>query len=579
MNIKAKARFVPTVSEEFATTEDFDSLLAKVSIDIREGTVVKGRVVGVDQEVIIIDVGLKNEGRVPISEFRGATPSVGELVDVYVEKRDSRSAGTVLSREKAIREESWMRLEASHAKGEFVDGTIFGRVKGGFTVDVSGVVSFLPGSQIDVRPIKDITPLMGIVQPFLILKMDRKLGNIVVSRRAILEESRASDRDEMLANIREGIELEGFVKNITDYGAFVDLGSVDGLLHVTDISWNRVNHPSEVLSIGQKVKVMVIKFNEETKRISLGMKQLENNPWKGLEAKYPVGVVMKGKVTNIADYGAFVEIEDGIEGLIHASEISWTKANQHPKRILDIGQEVEFKVLEVDTEKHRISLSIKQCGENPWNKFAANNPIGSVIKAEIRNITDFGMFVAIGDEIDGMIHESDISSDNPAEALKQYAKGDTVECKVLSVDVDKERVGLGIRQLVEGGDHASPKASAKSAPTESSAAHNKGEVYTCTVTAVVAGDGLEVSLPDGTAGFVKKADLSAEKSEQKPEKFAIGDRFDAKVLSVSKLKNLVNLSVKALELDERDKAIKEYGSTDSGASLGDILGAALNQKK
>jgi small subunit ribosomal protein S1 len=573
---KTKPRFVPAVSSEFASTEDFASLLTKITIDIKEDTVVKGRVVGLDEEVIIIDVGLKNEGRVPVSEFKGNVPSIGDLVDVYVEKRDSRGAGTVLSREKAMREESWVRLEASHAKGEVVEGIIFGRVKGGFTVDVSGVVAFLPGSQIDVRPIKDITPLMGISQPFQILKMDRKLGNVVVSRRAILEESRSEARDEMLSNIKEGIQLEGFVKNITDYGAFIDLGSVDGLLHVTDISWNRVNHPSEILTIGQKVNVVVIKFNEETKRISLGMKQLEANPWNGLQDKYKVGTVMKGKVTNMADYGAFVELEEGIEGLIHASEVSWTKTSQHPKRFLTIGQEVEFKILEVDTEKHRISLSIKQCTQNPWQEFAATHPVGSVIKAEIRNITDFGIFVAIGEEIDGMIHESDIAKDATSEVLKKYTKGDVVECKILSIDVEKERVGLGIRQLAEA--ESSSGFATSSSDSDSESAYKKGEVFTCTITAAK-DDGIEVSLPDGTAGFIKKQDLSSEKSQQRSDKFAIGDRVDAKVISVSKQKNLVNLSIKALEVEVRDKAIKEYGSTDSGASLGDILGEALKQKK
>jgi small subunit ribosomal protein S1 len=370
MNTNTKSRFIPTISEQFASSEDFDAILGKINIDIKEGTVVKGRVVGIDNEVIIVDVGLKNEGRVPISEFKESVPQVGDLVDVYVEKRDSRSAGTILSREKAIREESWVKLEAIHTKGGTVEGIIFGRVKGGFTVDISGVVAFLPGSQIDVRPIKDITPLMGNPQPFQILNMDKKLGNVVVSRRAILEESRSEARDEMLANIKEGITLEGYVKNITDYGAFIDLGSVDGLLHVTDISWNRVNHPSEVLSIGQKLNVVVIKFNEQTKRISLGMKQLEANPWAGLDKKYQAGAVMKGKVTDIADYGAFVELEEGIEGLIHSSEISWTKSSQHPKKFLSVGQEVEFKVLEVDTEKHRISLSMRQCASNPWEAFA-----------------------------------------------------------------------------------------------------------------------------------------------------------------------------------------------------------------
>lgn len=572
MNIKAKARFAPVISDEFENKEDFDSLLKKVSIDIKEGTVVKGKVVAVQEEVVIVDVGLKNEGRIPVSEFKGNIPEAGGLVDVFVEKRDSRYAGTVLSREKAIREETWVTLEEIHEKTGTVDGVIFGRVKGGFTVDISGVIAFLPGSQIDVRPVKDVTPLMNISQPFQILKMDRKLGNVVVSRRAILEESRSEARDEMLATIKEGSELEGFVKNITDYGAFIDLGSLDGLLHVTDISWNRVNHPSEVLSIGQKLKVVVIKFNEQTKRISLGMKQLEDNPWKGLDKKYTSGTVMKGKVTDLADYGAFVEIEDGVEGLIHSSEISWTKSNQHPKKFLTIGQEVEFKILDVDTEKHRISLSIRQCSANPWEAFASKNPVGTIIKAPIRNVTDFGAFVAIGDEIDGMIHESDVSPDSQesVEMLKSFEKDQEVECRVLSIDVEKERVALGIKQLNE--DLATSTASGDLS------AHKKGDITTVTVKSVTS-DGLSVIFADETAGFIKKTDLSSEKSEQKPDRFAAGDRVDAKVTSVSKAKGLVNLSIRALEAEARDKAIKEYGSTDSGASLGDILGDALKAKK
>lgn len=576
MNLSVKARFVPSISEEFEVKDDFNALLDNVSIDIKENTVVKGKVVDLDEEVVIIDVGLKNEGRVPISEFRGNVPSVGDLVDVYVEKKDSRHSGTILSREKAIREESWVKLEAIYEKGGTVEGVIFGRVKGGFTVDVSGVIAFLPGSQIDVRPIKDITPLMGISQPFQILKMDRKLGNVVVSRRAILEESRSEAREEMLATIKEGMTLEGHVKNITDYGAFIDLGSLDGLLHVTDISWNRVNHPSEVLSIGQKVSVKVIKFNEQTKRVSLGMKQLEANPWEGIDKKYEVGVVQKGKITDIADYGAFIEIEEGIEGLVHTSEIGWTKSNQHPKKLVQIGQEVEYKILEVDTEKHRISLSIKQCQNNPWQNFADKSPVGTTIKASVRNIADFGIFVAIGDEIDGMVHESDLAID-PKECLdklKGFTKGDEVECKVLSIDIEKERVALGIKQLDPNYNEADD-ARAGSAELSN---YKKGQVHTCTVSAIK-DDGLEVSINENVPGFIKKLDISTERSEAKPERFAVGDRIDAKVVSVSKAKNQVHLSIKALEMDARDKAIKEYGSTDSGASLGDILGDALKAKK
>lgn len=569
---KFKKKFVSQLAEiSAASHEDFGQMLETISTShIKENSVVKGQVVGMAKGVIIIDVGLKNEGRIPIEEFELASgqalPEVGDIVDVYIEKLEGRNGRTILSREKAIREESWGHLEIACAKGEFVDGIIFGRVKGGFTVDIAGVVAFLPGSQVDVRPIKDISSLMGIKQPFQILKMDKKLGNIVVSRRAILEESRSEARDEMLSKIKEGVILEGIVKNITDYGAFIDLGNVDGLLHVTDISWSRINHPSEVLTLGQKVKVIVIKFNEETKRISLGMKQLDNNPWQSIKDEFPVGKIMVGKVTNIADYGVFIELKDGIEGLVHSSEISWVKSNQPPKKMLNIGQEVQFVVLEVDTEKHRISLSIKQCQENPLIDFAKQHPVGSIITAPIRNITDFGMFVALNEHIDGMIHETDISWDNNGIALLQsYKKNDMVECKVLSIDVEKERISLGIKQLTENNT------------SQDLDSYKKNMVVTCFVTAVK-DDGIEVSIDDKASGFIKKSDLSGDKAEQKVERFAVGDRLDAKITAVDKT-GKISLSIKALEIDVREKAIKEYGSVDSGASLGDILGAALDNTK
>lgn len=564
-----KKKFIPQLGDIVPSNEDFAALLESVNTShIKEGTVVKGQVVEATADVIIVDVGLKNEGRIPASEFQGSTgkelPQVGDIVEVYVEKVEGRK-GTVLSREKARREESWAHLEELSRKQQNVTGIIFGRVKGGFTVDLNGVVAFLPGSQVDVRPIKDHSSIMDIPQPFQILKMDKKLGNIVVSRRAILEESRSEARDEMLATIKEGMVLSGIVKNITDYGAFVDLGSVDGLLHVTDISWRRINHPSEVLSFGQEIKVMVIKYNEETKRISLGMKQLDANPWQNIKDEFPVNKVMKGKITNIADYGAFIELRDGVEGLVHSSEIAWGKTNQNPKKLLTIGQEVEFVILDVDTDKHRISLSIKKCQDNPLIKFAEKHPIGSVIKVPIRNITDFGMFVAIDTNTDGMIHESDISWEgNGIQALKQYKKGDEVECKVLNIDIDKDRVALGIKQLTED-------------PYENNVDNfRKNMVVTCTV-ARIQEDGIEVNIDDQTIGFIKKGDLSVEKYDQKPERFAIGDRLDAKIISVDKSTKKLGLSIKALEIDERQKAIKEYGSTDSGASLGDILGAALGE--
>lgn len=566
-----KTRFVPQLAEVELGKEDFSKLLEQVSTSkITEGSVVKGQVVRVTNDVVIVDVGLKNEGRIAISEFKTiqdrALPVVGDIVDVFVERVEGRR-GTILSREKALREESWVRLEKMFERGENVNGLIFGRVKGGFTVDLDGVIAFLPGSQADVRPIKDPNVLLNIVQPFQILKMDAKLGNIVVSRKAILEESRSEDRDKMLSTIKEGDVLKGTVKNITDYGAFVDLGSVDGLLHVTDISWSRINHPSEMLNFGQEIKVMVIKFNEETKRISLGMKQLDPNPWESIKDEFPVGKVMKGKITNIADYGVFIELKDGIEGLVHSSEIAWGKSNQNPKKSLNIGEEVEFVILDVDTEKHRISLSVKRCIDNPLVEFAEKHPVGSVITAPIRNITDFGMFVALGENIDGMIHETDISwGNNNAELLKNYNKGDEIECKVLSIDIDKDRVALGIKQLSED-PH-------KGAIEE----YKKNTDVNCVITKVRS-DGLEVLIDDKAQGFIKKADISAERSDQKTDRFSEGDRLDAKIMSIDKATRQFSLSVKALELDERKKAIKEYGSTDSGASLGDILGAVLDNKK
>lgn len=571
MTTKLKQRFVPqlaAVNHEFE--DDFSKMLETVDTShIKPGTVVKGQVVDIN-EVVVVDVGLKNEGRIPKSEFllspAHKLPEIGDLVDVYIEKTEGHS-GKTLSREKAIKEELWGQLELMCSKGEFVDGTIFGRVKGGFTVDLSGVVAFLPGSQVDVRPIKDPSSIMNIRQPFKILSMDKKLGNIVVSRRAILEESRSEARDEMLSKIKEGMILEGTVKNITDYGAFIDLGSVDGLLHLTDISWGRVNHPSEVLEFNQKVKVMVIKFNEETKRISLGMKQLDYNPWEKIKEEFPVGKKMTGKVTNFADYGVFIELKDGLEGLVHSSEISWLKSNQNPRKTLTIGQEVEFMVLEVDTEKHRVSLSIKQCQQNPLIKFAETNPVGTVIKAPIRNITDFGIFVALSDNLDGMIHEGDITwEDNGNELLKTYKKGDEVECKVLTINIEKEQISLGIKQLTPN-------------PYQGIAdEYKKGTVVKAVVTAIK-DDGLEVLVNDKAAGFIKKSDLSDEKEEQKPEMFAVDQEIEAKVASIEKSTNKILLSIKAHKIAERQKALKEYGSSDNTTNMGDILANALEDSK
>ena len=536
-----------------------------------EGTVVRSTGVAIDGDEVIVDVGLKSEGRVPLREFgsAGQPPEVrvGDKVDVYVERFENRSGEAVLSRDKARREESWNRLERAFNEQSKVEGAIFGRVKGGFAVDLGGAVAFLPGSQVDIRPVRDVGHLLNKQEPFIILKMDRRRGNIVVSRRAVLEESRAEQRNELLATLREGQICEGVVKNITDYGAFVDLGGLDGLLHVTDISWRRVNHPADVLQVGQTVKVQVIRFNRETQRISLGMKQLEADPWEGIELKYPVNTKFKGRVTNITDYGAFVELEPGVEGLVHVSEMSWTKKNVHPGKIVSTSQEVEVMVLEVDPEKRRISLGLKQCLPNPWEKFLELHPIGSVVEGEIKNITEFGLFIGLENDIDGMVHLSDLSWDQPGEeAIKAYKKGDVVKAVVLDVDVEKERVSLGIKQLT--GDPFK----------EAIAGLKKGDRVTCTVKEITP-MGIEVETTTGARGFIRKADLSRDRDEQRPDRFAVGEKVDAKVMNVDALNRRLSLSIKALEIEDEKQAMAEFGSTDSGASLGEILGAAFRQKQ
>jgi small subunit ribosomal protein S1 len=536
-----------------------------------EGTVVKGTVLSVENDMVLIDVGLKSEGRVALKEFAtpGKAPEIkeGDIVEVYLERMEDKNGEAQLSREKARREESWTLLEKNFQANERVTGVIFGRVKGGFTVDLNGAVAFLPGSQVDIRPVRDITPLLGTPQPFQILKMDRSRGNIVVSRRAVLEESRAEARSELVASLKEGQILQGVVKNITDYGAFVDLGGVDGLLHVTDIAWRRINHPSEALHIGQTVKVQVIRFNPETQRISLGMKQLEADPWEGVELKYPAGARFKGRVTNITDYGAFVELEPGVEGLVHVSEMSWTKKNVHPGKIVSTSQEVEVMVLDVDPQKRRISLGLKQTMSNPWESFVEKYPKDSELEGEVKNITEFGLFVGLPGDIDGMVHLSDIDWNRPGEeAINDYKKGDMVRVRVLDVDVEKERISLGIKQL-SADPHEASLTSLK-----------KGDVVTCTVTAVT-DNGIEVVLADGLPGFIRKAELSRDRAEQRPDRFAVGEKVDAKVTAVDKATRKMTLSIKSREVEEEKKAMAEYGSSDSGASLGDILGAAINRAR
>jgi len=556
-----------------AGEEDFAALLdAMLGPDTGfAGSVVTGRVLRIDGDFAVLDVGLKSEGRVPLKEFAapGQKPEVkaGDVYELFVERYEDRDGSIVLSREKARREEAWTTLEKSHQAGIRVNGVIFGRVKGGFTVDLGGAVAFLPGSQVDIRPVRDVMPLMGNAQPFQILKMDRARGNIVVSRRAVLEETRAEQRSELIQGLKEGMILDGVVKNITDYGAFVDLGGVDGLLHVTDIAWRRINHPSEALTIGMPVKVQVIRFNQDTQRISLGMKQLMSDPWDGVALKYPVAAKFSGRVTNITDYGAFVELEAGVEGLVHVSEMSWTKKNAHPGKIVATSEQVDVIILDVDEPKRRISLGLKQAQGNPWELFVEAHPVGSTIEGEIRNITEFGLFIGVGAEIDGMVHMSDISWDEAGEAAMQhYSKGQMVKAKVLDVDVEKERISLGIKQL-----QADPAAEVLDRV-------RKGDVVTCVVTKVEQ-NGIEVKVDEVLTGFIRRAELARDRGDQRPDKFAIGEKVDAKVTAVDRAARRLTLTVKGKEVEEEREAMREYGSADSGASLGDILGAAIRRRR
>src|SRR5512139_3789066 len=565
-------------STAFPSRDDFAAMLNESlggENEAFEGKVVTGTVTAIENDLAVIDVGLKSEGRVALREFAApgqkAEIKVGDKVEVYVDRVENSAGEAMLSRDRARREAAWDKLETEYAAGNRVEGVIFGRVKGGFTVDLGGAVAFLPGSQVDIRPVRDVQPLMDIAQPFQILKMDRRRGNIVVSRRAILEETRAEQRSGLIQSLTEGQVIEGVVKNITDYGAFVDLGGIDGLLHVTDISYKRVNHPSEVINIGDTVKVQIIRINRETQRISLGMKQLESDPWEGAAAKYPLEGVFRGRVTNITEYGAFVELEPGIEGLVHVSEMSWTKKNVHPGKIVSTSQEVDVSVLEVDEEKRRISLGLKQAQANPWAAFAEKHPVGSTVEGEVKNATEFGLFVGLEGDVDGMVHMSDIAWGVSGEdALNLHRKGETVKAQVLDVDVEKERISLGIKQLERGGRSTASVAAG-------GAGIGKNDIVTVTVLEVRDG-GLDVQVgDDGPTGFIKRTDLGRDRDEQRPERFQVGQKFDAMVIGFDRSKK-PNFSIKAMQIAEEKQAVAQYGSSDSGASLGDILGAALKEK-
>ncbi|MBA4045365.1 MAG: 30S ribosomal protein S1 [Erythrobacter sp.] len=565
------------MATQMPTRADFEAMLNEqlggAGEDGFEGRVVKGTVTAIENGFAVIDVGLKSEGRISLKEFsRGEDDhglTVGGEVEVFVDRVENADGEAMLSRDRARREAAWDKLENEFGEGKRVEGRIFGRVKGGFTVDLDGAVAFLPGSQVDIRPVRDVTPLMDVPQPFQILKMDRRRGNIVVSRRAVLEETRAEQRSELINDLVEGQIIDGVVKNITDYGAFVDLGGIDGLLHVTDMSYKRVNHPSEVIAIGDTVKVQIVRINAETQRISLGMKQLESDPWDGVAAKYPVGAKLSGQVTNITEYGAFVELEAGIEGLVHVSEMSWTKKNVHPGKIVSTSQEVEVMVLEVDSDKRRISLGLKQAQRNPWDEFAEKHPVGTEVEGEVKNATEFGLFIGLDGDVDGMVHMSDIAWGISGEdALALHRKGEMVKAIVLDVDVDKERISLGMKQLEKGAP------SAEGASTGS--ALRKNQTVTVTVLEVRDG-GLEVQVgEDGATGFIKRADLGRDRDEQRPDRFQVGSKIDAMVIGFDRSKK-PNFSIKARQIAEEKEAVAQFGSSDSGASLGDILGAALKK--
>lgn len=568
MSIAPKRRIsYVEILDDFITNENFKDLLENSAEEKKsESEILQGEIVAIDNGVVTVDVGLKTEGYINIKEFvvngEKIAISCGDKIDVYLEKSENVEGKVVLSYEKAVRQKAWHLLKSSYSDGDTVEGVIFGRVKGGFTVHINGVIAFLPGSQVDIRPVKDVAPLMNIKQPFQILKMDSQQGNVIVSRKAILEEAREGERNEMLSKIKEGVVLDGIVKNITNYGAFIDLGSVDGLLHVTDIAWSKVTHPSEILNLGDAIKVKVIKFDENTKRISLGMKQLEANPWNDIKEKFPISSRSSGKVTNITDYGVFVKIAPEVEGLVHISEVSWTEHNLNPRKHFSIGQEVEVVVLDIDIDKHRIGLGIKQCQDNPWQEFSDKYQEGSVVTGTVSNIVDFGLFVSLEFLVDGLVHISDLSWDTtPEEELKKYNVGDKLEVKVLSLDVERERIGLGLKQMTPEVKVDFPE---------------KGSIVTCVISEIAEDEGIKALIDNKIKAFIKRNDLSMDKSDQRTNRFVAGDKLDAKVLYVDKDSQVVFLSVKALEQEERKKAIEEYGSVDSGASLGDILGAALD---
>lgn len=564
----------PQDQDALVAREEFAALLESYfsTRSLREGRIATGRIVKIENDYALIDVGLKSEGRVSLRELARLREEgefeAGEEVEVFVDRVENALGEAVLSCEKARREKTWEEIQEKFAAQEKVEGEIVGPVKGGYHVDIGGLRAFLPGSQIDIRPVRSITPLLGQRQLFRILNMDRRDSNIVVSRRSVLEEDREQTRGKMLETLHEGQVMEGVVKNITNYGAFVDLGGVDGLLHVTHMSWRRVQNPHDVLAVGDTLKVKILRINPETHRINLSIKDLEADPWEKVVETYPEQSKWKGRVTNITDYGAFVELEPGIEGLVHVSEMSWLRKALRPAKLVSVSQEVEVMVLGIDTERRRISLGMKQCTDNPWEALAQSHPPGTQISGEVTAVTEFGVFINMLEGIDGMVHMSDLSwESNGEEALKKYQKGDKVEAQILEINVEKERAALGIKQISR-------------AAVEDLKGFKQGEVITCTVAEVKA-NGIDVHAgsPEGPMVFIRRGDLARDRADQRPDRFAAGEKVDARITSLNIETGRIVLSIKARELAEEREAVKQYGSAESGASLGDILSPALKQAR
>ena len=553
-------------------TENFAQLFEESlqELETRPGSIVKGTVVSIDKDIVLVDAGLKSESAIPADQFKNAEGeleiAIGDQVDVALDAVEDGFGETILSREKAKRHEAWVELEKAYEDKATIKGVINGKVKGGFTVEVNSVRAFLPGSLVDVRPVRDTTHLEGKELEFKVIKLDAKRNNVVVSRRAVIEAESSAERETLLANLEEGHEIKGIVKNLTDYGAFVDLGGVDGLLHITDMAWKRVKHPSEIVNVGDEINVKVLKFDKEKQRVSLGMKQMGNDPWQEIAQRYPEGTKITGQVTNLTDYGCFVEIEDGVEGLVHVSEMDWTNKNIHPSKVVNLGDSVEVMVLEIDEERRRISLGLKQCIDNPWETFAKSHEKGDKVSGKIKSITDFGIFIGLDGGIDGLVHLSDISWNKSGEdAVRDYKKGDEISAVVLQVDPERERISLGVKQIEED-------------PFNKYLTDTKkGAIVNGTVTAVDA-KGVTVNLAEEVDGYIRVADLSRDRIEDASEVANVGDSIEAKYTGVDRKNRIVNLSVKAKDQADEKEAIDKVNQQDD-AGFANAMAEAFKAAK